>query len=452
MSTTLNRDSSTGHEVDMEPTDRGSSRGRKGSLARLRALLGVLALGIAGGACDSLLEVEAPGDVDASDMEKAENLGLLVSGTMADFACALNAYIVNVGLLGNELNDASFTAARFPLDSRNIDAASPYGTSGCTGSPAGIYRPLSTAIWTANNALDKLDAVTDAEVPNRMDMIGKAAAYSGYSQVLMGEGFCTAVITENGPEVQPQQVFESAEQRFTRAIEAAGAAGNQDIRNMALLGRARARLNQGNKAGAAADARALLAANATFSKSATASSAGTSRRYNRLGSELFSRLITVAEGYRDLTVDGQPDTRVRLIDTGVLAVDNEQEVYLPAKLGTTFEAGLRDKPVPIASWREAHLIIAEAEGGQEAVNRINVLRDAAGLPEFAGGTAEQIRQQVIEERARELFLEGHHLNDLRRFSLPLVPAPGSAYRTGGAYGDVSCFPLPDVERDNNPNL
>lgn len=429
---------------------RTPERRTRWSSTGLPALLGALALVAALGACGELLEVEAPGVVDPADLDNPDNAGLLVSGTISDFECALGAYVVNVGLLGNELRDASFTAARFPLDAREIDSSSPYGVNSCTGNPAGIYGPLSTAIWTSGNALAKLQGWMDAEVENRAQLIAEAAAYSGYSHLLMGEGFCSTVITENGPEVQPEAVFEAAEGRFDTAIEAAQTAADDDILNMARLGRARVRLNLGDNVGAAADARAVLASDPQYVKSATRSSAE-SRRYNRLGYEFFIRYITVDPSYQDLTVDGQPDVRTRVVDTGVIGVDNDQYIMLAAKLGETLTADLRDLPMPIATWREAHLIIAEAEGGQEAVNQINALRTFWNLPPYLGGSEAEIQQQVIEERSRELFLEGHHLNDLRRFNLPLSPPPGEEYRTGGFYGNVRCFQLPDVERDNNPN-
>jgi starch-binding outer membrane protein, SusD/RagB family len=109
--------------------------------------------------------------------------------------------------------------------------------------------------------------------------------------------------------------------------------------------------------------------------------------------------------------------------------------------------------LPIATWREAHLIIAEAEGGAEAVSRINTLRTHHGLPQYTGPTTTAaIRDLIIQERARELYLEGHHLNDLRRFDLPNTPAVGTPYRQGGSYGSVRCFPLPAVEKNNNPNF
>ncbi|MGH7476116.1 MAG: RagB/SusD family nutrient uptake outer membrane protein [Longimicrobiales bacterium] len=438
----------------MDRSNRGAVRRLAGRFQRRLTYTALVAVSLAAGGCDVLdkaLDVDAPGLVDAGDMSNPENAALLVNGVIADFECALGAYIVNSALLGNELRDASVTAARFPLDQRTIDDSSPYGVNSCAGNPPGIYRPLATAIWTSNNALSLLGGWTDAEVADRTDLIAQAAAYSGYSHVLMGEGFCSAVIVENGPEVQAQQVFEAAEARFTTAIDAAQASGNTDILNLARLGRARARLNLGDLGGAAADARALLASDPTYEKVATASVAS-SRRWNRVGDEFLGGRVTVDSSYRGLTVDGVPDPRVEIIDTGTRGHDSATPVFIAAKYGEERTAALREVPVPVATWREAHLIIAEAEGGQEAVDRINILRSHWGLPAYAGGTAAEIQQQVIEERARELYLEGHHLNDLRRFNLPNTPSVGAPYRQGGFYGDVRCFELPAVERENNPNV
>lgn len=59
--------------------------------------------------------------------------------------------------------------------------------------------------------------------------------------------------------------------------------------------------------------------------------------------------------------------------------------------------------------------------------------------------------EVVEQRHRELF-EGRRLGDIGRLGLPLNPAAGAPYVSGSAYSDQSCFPLPDVERINNPEL
>jgi starch-binding outer membrane protein, SusD/RagB family len=401
-------------------------------------------------AFDGLLSVEAPGVVAASDMENPGNASFLVTGAIADFDCAFGAYVVNSGLLGNELQDASVTAGRFSLDQRTITETSPYGTNGCAGNPPGIYAPLATARWSADNALTSLEGWTDQQVANRTRLIGQAAAYSGYSHLLLGEGFCTVVIEEFGPEVQPSAAFDAAIARFTRAIEASRAAGDAGTEAMALLGRARANLNRGNGTQAAADARAALQRSSNFSIVSTASAA-TARRWNRLGDEFFGGRVTVAPAYRDLTVEGVADTRVRAINTATVGADSQTPVWIAAKVGSARGAGLRDLSWPIATWREAHLIIAEVEGGQEAVSRINILRSHHGLPAFTSANAAEIAAQVRVERGRELFLEGHHLSDMRRFNLPQIPAPGTNYRQGGIYGDARCFPLPEVERNSNPN-
>ena len=49
-------------------------------------------------------------------------------------------------------------------------------------------------------------------------------------------------------------------------------------------------------------------------------------------------------------------------------------------------------------------------------------------------------------------LEGLRLADVRRLNQPLVPAAGSPYAHGGVHGSARCYPLPDSERLNNPNV
>jgi hypothetical protein len=90
-------------------------------------------------------------------------------------------------------------------------------------------------------------------VPNRQRLIAINSAMAGFSLVLLGEGFCEGVIGLGG-SLTPAQLFDSAEVRFTRAITAATAAGDANVLNLAYVGRARARLNKGQKPGAAEDA------------------------------------------------------------------------------------------------------------------------------------------------------------------------------------------------------
>ncbi|HEX8695454.1 MAG TPA: RagB/SusD family nutrient uptake outer membrane protein [Longimicrobium sp.] len=418
-----------------------------GALGWARAALPVLAV-LCFAACDSLLDVEAPSRIPAEGLEGPESASLLVNGAVGDFECALGSYVVLGGMVGEEFVDATQTADRWPYDRREIQPSDRrYGEFDCTA--LGVYSPLSTARWAAENVLGKLKGWTDAQVANRGVLIATAAAYSGYSHLLLGEAFCTGVLLDAGltpgGEVQRADVLRTAVDRFTEAIAAAQAAGNTDFANMALVGRARARLDLGEKAAAAADA-ALVSAN--YVKNASASTTA-SRRENRVFSQNNqSQAVSVGPAYRGLTFGGVADPRVKVTDTGKTATDGTR-IWVQEKY-----TGLAT-PLPVATWDEAQLIIAEAQGGATAVNIINMFHTRAGLPAFSSSDPAAIQAQVIEERRRELFLEGHHLGDIIRYNLPLTPAPGTAFSKGGTYGpqgSALCLPLPNIERLNNPNI
>jgi hypothetical protein len=154
-----------------------------------------------------------------------------------------------------------------------------------------------------------------------------------------------------------------------------------------------------------------------------------------------------------MVYDGVPDPRVPTDSTSnhsSSGIHEWQQLKYP-DVGTS---------IPIAKWAEAELIIAEADArdgeSNSAITIINTLHERAGLPDYNGATDQaSVLNQVIEERSRELFLEGQRLYDVIRNNISLQPAPGSAYRNGGQYGpDGSqlCLKLPDIERANNPNL
>jgi hypothetical protein len=392
--------------------------------------------------CERLLEVEAPSQVLASELENPSNASLIVSGVVADFECALAHYILVGGLLGTELRDSQQTAAQWDYDRRTITADGGwYATSTCNDR-MGAYAPLSTARWTADNAIKKLEAWTDAEVQNRTRLIATAAAYSGYAHVLMGEAFCSAAF-DSGPELSRQQVFQRAEERFTKAIAAAQQSGATDLLNLARVGRARARLNLGQASSAATDA-VEVPANFVFNARYNAASGRSSNNVNV--QNVRNRNVTIEAPFHDVRWQGVKDPRVTVVNTGVRGPDQQSIMWTASKYASDASS------IPIARGTEALLIRAEAVGGQTAVQIINQLHTAAGIPPFASTDPAQIRAQIIEERQREFFLEGHHLGDLIRYNIPLSPAVGAPWHNGAVYGDTRCMPLPDVERLNNPTL
>jgi starch-binding outer membrane protein, SusD/RagB family len=432
-----------------------SISGRSSSGVRLAGA--AVALLVAFAACQDaskILDQEAPSRVEAGTLDNPSFAQLLVNGAIGDFECALGDYIIVGGLVGDELLDAQLSQAGWDYDRRTIFPGSlPYGNTACGATQVvGLYTPLSVARYQADNALKKLQGWTDAQVANRQSLMAQAATYAGYSLELLGEAMCSAAI-DVGPEMSRTQLFTEAENRFSVAITAAQAASpvNAAMLNAARLGRARARLNLNKLAEARTDAVLVpdpFVLNASFSATVT-------RRENLVWSQMYRGLFSsVDPSYRGVTWLGVPDPRVGVVDGGANGVDAVTRIWRQTKYPAI------STPIPIARSAEAQLIVAEADlaaGNTTApVAAINVLHTKAGIPPYAGGTAAEIKTQIIEERRREFFLEGQRFGDLIRYNLSAVPAPGTAFKNGGTYGPNTgmqlCFPLPDIERNNNPNI
>src|SRR5689334_4594047 len=412
----------------------GRARGVAVTVATLAALAALAA------ACNSndLLDVDTPASVPVGLIDDPKNATLMVNSAVGDFECALGSTIAVEGIISDELADAQLGAAAWPYDRRdaNVQTNGSYGTNACTSNQTpGIYNPMSTARWDADHALNNLNKWTDAEVPNRQALIAKAAVYAGFSYALMGMSFCEAAF-DLGPQVDQAGMFKLAEDRFTTAITAAQASQQTTMLNAAYVGRARVRLFLNNKAGAAADAQLVpkgFALNA-------ANDATDNRLYNRIYAitQQFG-FYTIEDQSRDLkTEKGESDPRSAVKQVATRPADAKATIFVPNKYAAGDAA-----PTPIATYQEAQLILAEAQGGAAAVTAINGLRATAGLQPYSGPTdAASIQALIIDERRRALFLEGFRNYDLQRFDLSFDPAVGTAFPlTGCSYGNTRCLPL-----------
>jgi starch-binding outer membrane protein, SusD/RagB family len=417
---------------------------------RLLSLTAVAALGVPLGGCDALdnmLDVTPQDRIIADNLEVPSQARLLVNSVITELECALSRYVLMNGVVGDELADGSTTPMHTAMDRRDLrsgDVSQLWQTTPCSNTIQwGFYTPLVTTRWLGDEVVSRLVGWTDAQVPGRDGLIAEAAAYTGYSKLLLAESLCSVAMAERG-ELNVTTVFGLAEEDFTRAIAAAQSANNADILNLARVGRARARLNLGRKADAAADARPVPVG---YRKDATY---GVAPRRENTVHAVVQRLgyFTVSEIYRNLSSQGVPDPRVAVINTGRSTVDGLGSLWVPARYLS------EGAPIPLATWEEAQLIVAEAEHEagnlNAAVTIINLLRDRAGLPQFTGSSATVVLDQIIYERRAEFFLQGHHIGDVRRYALPLTPAAGTTHAKGGTYTDQKCWELPLAEIQNNP--
>ncbi|MBI4541189.1 MAG: RagB/SusD family nutrient uptake outer membrane protein [Gemmatimonadetes bacterium] len=385
--------------------------------------------------CEGLLDVRLPGRIPVEALDAPTLANTLVESVAADFACAFTHYVTATALLADEMIHSSASISWIQWGRRQVGPDKlDYSVGTCqTTNAYGLYTPLQTARFQAEDVMRRLKAFPDADVPSKTSLIGTAAAYAGYSYLLFGEGFCAAAF-DGGPLKTRKDMLDLAKAQFDVAIGAT----TGDVLQMARVGRARARLYGGDKIGALEDARPVPEGFRFYASRGTESTSRLNRVYvdnNR------DRNISVDARFRGLTWQGVIDRRVDVRPAG--RGQDGTELWVQTKYAS------ESAPIPIATWEEAQLIMAEVEGGQRAVDMINRLHARAGLPPFVSSDPDEIAKYVRQERSRELWLDGHRLGDMLRFGLPFDS--GIAH-DGQPYGNTTCLPLPDVERDGNPNI
>ncbi len=411
-----------------------------------RGALLVLSLTTAG-ACSSLLEVEIPGRVTADALTDPGLAPIMQAAALQSAQCAFAQYVATGGMLSGEYISSNGFVDNHPwewrgiIEIRNAPGSCPAGRNATS---MGFYTPLQQARFQLEDQANRLATFTDAQVPNRQQMIAEANAYAAYMYTMLGEGMCEMTI-DNGPKLSSAEVFALAEKKFTDAITVATTINNASILNMARVGRARTRLNLGKLQDAAADAALVPAGfvrNAEFSETVT-------NRENRLFNlTVRNDFLSVHPDYRGLTVNGVPDPRVRANNMNRIGPDNATPMWQQQKF-----IGSGAVAMPMASYAEAQLILAEASAGQasiDAMNRVRALSNIAPLPAFAAGT--DVGALVIEERRRQLFSEGHRYNDMLRKRIPFQMGTNGVNRKGQVFSNLTCVPLPLVETQNNPNF
>lgn len=383
-------------------------------------------------ACQGVLDVSLPGNVNAAALESASLAPTLVDGAQADFECAFSQYVETTATWSNEVLNSSGGAEVVGWSARFTRPEAGTGQCPTATSNRGaftVYLPLQIARGQAEMALDKLNAFTDAQVSNRALLLARAAFYSGYSHLLLSEGYCQVAVGD-GPLLTPAAGLAIAEQKFTDAIAAATTANNTAVLNAARVARARVRIALGNKTGAASDAK-LVPTNFRFDATYAATPV---RRRNTVMEDINLKFhLSVAPAYRGLTFGGVADPRVIAINANRVGIDAVTPEWTQGKYSAP------ESPLPLATWDEAQLIIAEAELGQSAVDAINRIHARYNLPAYAGGTDAQIMTQIIEERRRSLWLDGHQINDHLRFNIPFATGVD---QKGVRYNNETCIPLP----------
>ncbi len=442
----------------MEPTDTIQLRTDRSVLLGLPAalLIAVSAFLVLSG-CDTLTDVE-PNDktVPADELDNPSSFQARLVGAQADFFFAYDMAVAWQGLYTDELYDpGNEVEQRRVLPSNDLIGAADENPEGIDG----LWTPMQRAAFVTNDLQEDIkagnfpDQVPD---PENSPELARVSLFAGYTKVVLADLFCSLAFNGDGPELSPEETYQQALEDFTEVIDASNA--DPEIQNAAYVGRARTHLQLNNTQQAVDDAEEVPRA---FEYKPNAYSTNSQKEENDLWNMLTdSQRFTVDPRFREMTIDGTtaPDPRVEVFQDpdDPFGIDGSTPQYQAEKYSSP------TSPIRIASWVEAQYIIAEIEGGQAAVDIINDVRDVQGVSEtFSSSDDTEIRNKVMDERRRALFLEGQRMGDLRRYREKFDNLPEEGRFPAGEdvdidppseYEDGTCFPLPDAERETNPGI
>jgi len=426
------------------------------------------------GACDTkrVLEVTDPDVAKPISLEGLAALGVVYAGAVADFAIAyggsstLEGEIAYSGLMADEYLNSETFPTRIEIDQRT--------TTADNANIVAVFRATEKARASADFASNKLAAANANDVRR-----AETQSFAGFAIDMMGEDYCSgspiSLLTDLGEVVfgTPQttaQLWDAAIAKFDSAITIATAAGANGINqlNLARIGKARALVNKGDYAGAAA----LVAAVPTNFVYLVLYSINTGRENN--GQFIFNEFTnprftaTDKEGINGLPYrsDGDPRTAQKVNSTSLgLGFDGTTPQWaINGPANTWAPLGkypVRNASIPLATGLEARLI--EAEAALKAGNTdgylaaINAGRTAQGVAvtTLPATPAAQV-DQLFKERAYSLWFTAHRLGDMRRLIRQYgrgaeTVFPTGPYPKGGNYGTDVNIILPNQEK-NNPNF
>lgn len=431
------------------------------------ALTFFLAAGVSVGCLNSaLLDINDPDVLNAGGFKTAAGADPLRYGVIQDFQNVFASGVSSIVMVSGNFADEMYSTDTFD-DRLFVNARA---TTDNLPGMDGFYLNMHRARTGAETAIDVLKEV----VPGQTANIAELQGLLGYTQIFFGELYCSGVPfsrqtdagTEYGAPLSTTQIFDLAIASFDAAL--AGAGSNNQVKNLAAVGKARALLNQGQFAAAAAAVAAVPTSfkyNASYSAAGGASSNGVwsslldgTTRYgvvNNEGGSPMNWMQTPA----DPRIPWQSSTR-----TGF----NGTSINLPDILKFGDVTSARGAPITVAGGIEARLIEAEAglQAGTQAARdamfaALNTLRATGIEPAMApiAGSAPTTQAAAVDllfrERAFWMYLEGHRMGDLRRLVRQYGRTPDSVFPTGnfpsplaGTYGTDVNFPIPFDEIAN----
>jgi len=476
------------------------------ALCAAGAILGLVA------ACsfDDLLKVENPDEIPVGSLDDPRLLNVQLAGVIDAFQ---NGYTTPVIEWSNFMTDEVLTGLNWEGHARVNQRIVSY----LEGPTTEVFEDLSRALRLADGLSGRIRGWAAADPTKDFNpALARALVFAGYSATVLAENMCQAVISPDadnpsGTVLSQLETFQVAVPYLTEALTVAQAVTKATLRdtlvNFARTGLARAYLGLGDWAQAATYGSQVtvgfelwlefvdidggrntlegISQGGNFTHGihpaftgVHPSFAGTGIAFTDdsviapqtdpriqhaitdfTGHNALTRLYKLFQGLRYSEYTGEtiaPSSAACLDCTGT----DEGDMPLIAENGTD---------ILLADYVEAQHHYYEALAMQDiGANEVAVLafvnaRRAVGNQPAVTLSGQALRTELRNQRARDLFMGGFRLPDLRRWTrfdpgngpfaagsyFPTGPHPNA---TWGSYGEWTCFPIPLSEYVGNPNL
>lgn len=423
----------------------------------------LLALLMSMGACD--FNVTNPGPAQDGFLDDPESWGAVVAGVNRAYNEAWN----DLGII-----TATMVREYFPSGNTGYKGMTALERQGLTSTQdrSGHWNDAQNARWLAENAVQRFqDAMPAAEFA-KSPLVATSYLFAGYSNRLLGENFCESVI--NGGPLVPRTVnFQRADSQFTKAMEVGAAMGasGTSIATAAKAARASVRASLGSWDAAVTDAKAI-ADNFRYQTPYS----GNEQEANN-GIYIGTLWLTAATVWNTFYYDYYTNTKDPrtpwgenpAFPVGIAGIGPYGRV--PFKPPRKYPKA--ESPVTLSSGREMRLLEAEAllikgdwQGAMQLINKVRTSTAGVTLTPWSASSLAEAWTMLARERGIELWIEARRFWDRDRWKrdnrpitydvheLPSTTQPKHE-RGAGTYlspNHVTCYPVPDSERETNPNV
>lgn len=407
---------------------------------------------------ETLLKAEHPDQIEPAGLSTSlQGASALYAGAIGDFTVALDGSATGEGGYGQVLTTGymtdEFDFGGTPPEIRQFDLRSLLESN--TLSEA-TYIGLHSAREAAVRAAGVFKAIAPTDPRG-----GEMKALEAMLIVLMGEDYCsgapistTTPTLTYGPPLTTVQAMTLAASTADAALALAGS--DAQVKNLAAVTKARAQLDMGQYAAAAATVAAVPTSFVYYVKHGTATERQKSIDFT-YGYNTHAFLVSNKEGINGLDFATAKDPRLPVEGSGAPSdFDLVTPMYFFAKYNSL------DHAVVVSSGVEARLI--EAEAALNASNtalwlsKLTEARVPYGMaaPADPGSAAGRV-DLMFRERAFAMFATAHRMGDLRRLVRQYGRGPETVWPTG-AYqkngltrGTDQNMPVPMTEK-NNPSF